>query len=282
MAENTTVIPNPDSPPLPETRIKGFGWRPDKPDIRDRSFNHRKVLRRLRQKLPAKVDLRPDLPGVVYDQGNLGSCTANAIGKAYEFQQAQQQLPGYQPSRLFIYYGEREMEGTISSDAGAEIRDGLKVVNKLGAPTEALWRYNIGAFTSRPDQATYDDGLKHQALQYERVDVKTTAIKAALAARHPVVVGFTVFTSFYNIGSDGFMPLPKLTERVEGGHAVLVLGYERLKARWDKTRRDYGIILNSWGNDWADHGYFYMPLSWLGNTNNADDFWIITQAEGAV
>jgi hypothetical protein len=137
---------------LPVRPVRRFGWRPDTPDQRDRRFDHAKVLRRLRQKLPARVDLRElQLHAPVFDQGNLGSCTANAIGKAYEFAQRKQGLEDYAPSRLFIYYGEREIEGSINTDAGAEIRDGLKVVNKLGAPHETLWPYLVSRFTVKPD-----------------------------------------------------------------------------------------------------------------------------------
>lgn len=272
------------APTIEPRRIHGLGWKPDLPDPRDRVFNHAKVLRKLRQQLPAKVDLRtapaPASLWPIYDQGNLGSCTANAIGKLYEYQQRKQGFTDYLPSRLFIYYGEREIEGTIRSDAGAEIRDGLKVVNHLGAPHETLCPYNIGAFEEKPAQQAYDDGQLHQAVAYESVAVKTTAVKAALAAGHPVVIGFTVSASFYNIGADGFMPIPKPGERVEGGHAVLVVGYARMKATWDRTAKDYAIVQNSWGATWGDKGFFYMPLAWLCNTANADDFWTITQAEG--
>lgn len=272
-----------DSPPLPNEHVARLGWRPDKPDIRDRQFNHLKVLRRLRQKLPKAVDLRygsEDLLLPIMDQGNLGSCTANAIGKCYEYISRKQGLVDYDPSRLFIYYGEREIENSIPIDAGAEIRDGLKVVNRLGVPHEALWPYNIGAFTSRPPQAAFDDGLLHQAIAYESVQVKTTAIKAALAEGHPVIIGFTVYTSFWRINQGGFMPVPKTTERVEGGHAVLVVGYKRMRAPWDKAMKDYAIIQNSWGATWGDKGFFYMPMAWLCDRNNADDFWTITVAEG--
>lgn len=266
---------------LPLRSVRRFGWRPDTPDQRDHAFDHLKVLRRLRQKLPAKVDLRTlNLHTPVFDQGDLGSCTANAIGKAYEFAQRKQNLTDYAPSRLFIYYGEREIEGTVNWDAGAEIRDGLKVVNKLGAPHETLWPYQINRFSMKPGADAYTDGEQHQALGYQRVEVKTTAVKAALAAGFPVVVGFTVYSSFYDIGANGFMPVPKSSESVEGGHAVLCVGYQRMKAPWDAYAKDYGIYLNSWGSDWGDAGCFYARLSWMCTTANADDFWTLTEAEG--
>jgi C1A family cysteine protease len=259
-----------------------FGWKPDLPDQRDRKFPHMRVLRRLRMTLPKSVDLRSlNLHAPVFDQGNLGSCTANAIGKAFEFAQRKRGRDDYAPSRLFIYYGERELEDTIPSDDGAEIRDGLKVVNKLGAPHETLWPYLISRFAERPDAAAYTDGLQHQALAYASVDVSSTAVRAALAAGYPVVVGFTVYESFYRIGANGFMPVPKPNEAVEGGHAVLVMGYRWMKAPWDRSYRPYAIVLNSWGASWGDQGFFYMPLAWLCNRYNADDFWTISDTEAA-
>lgn len=266
---------------LPSEPLRKFGWLPERPDQRDKQFNHLRVLRRLRGRLPSKVDLRETghLTGV-WDQGNLGSCTAQAIGKAYQYAQRKQNLADYDPSRLFIYYGEREIEGSIPWDAGAYIRDGLKVVNKLGAPSEAFWPYNIGAFADRPTSQAYANGQLHQAITYESVEVKTTALKAALAAGLPVVIGFTVYTSFYDIGADGFMKVPKLTERVEGGHAVLCVGYKRMKAPWDRYYYDYGIYLNSWAEDWGDQGYFYARFGYMCSRENADDFWAITKAEG--
>ncbi len=266
---------------LPAEPVRRFGWIPDKPDQRDRPFQHLRVLRRLRGRLPSSIDLRITnfLRGIL-DQGNLGSCTANAIVKAYQYRQRKQGLIDIDFSRLFVYYGEREIEGSIPWDAGAYIRDGLKVINKLGAPDEKIWPYNIGRFTERPPTTAYANAETHQAITYESVAVKTTAVKAALAAGHPVIVGFTVYTSFFRIGADGFMPVPAPDERVEGGHAVLVVGYKRMRAPWEKYYYDYAIILNSWGEDWGDGGYFYMRLGWLCNTDNADDFWVITQAEG--
>jgi C1A family cysteine protease len=268
------------SAPLPIRTVRRFGWRPDTPDARDRRFSHESVLRRLRQRLPAKVDLRTlNLHTPVFDQGDLGSCTANAIGKAYEFAQRKQGLTDYAPSRLFIYYGEREIEGAINYDSGAEIRDGLKVVNKLGAPHEALWPYTIRRFTVKPTPDVYADGEQHQALGYAAVQVSTTAVKAALAAGFPIVIGFTVYSSFYDIGADGFMPIPKPKESVEGGHAVLCVGYQRMKAPWDRYAKDYGIYLNSWGAGFGDAGCFYAPLGWMCSRTNADDFWTLTEAE---
>ena len=268
-------------PQLTPRPIRRFGWRPDTPDNRDRAFSHLAAMRRLKQTIPSLVDLRTSgLLPPVYDQGELGSCTANAIGAAYEYQQRKQNLEIYTPSRLFIYYGERQIEGTINSDAGAEIRDGMKVVANLGAPHEELWPYDIVKFARKPSPATYVDAAKHNCLAYESVEVSAVAVKAALAAGHPVIIGFTVYESFNSISKDGRMPLPKPGEKVEGGHAVLVVGYKKMKIKGTSTTTDHAIIRNSWGPGWAVKGYFYMPLKWLCNTDNANDFWTLNITEG--
>src|SRR5665647_2445286 len=99
--------------------IKRYGWVPDLPDQRDFSY---RVPRRTAQALPPRMDLRPEMPPV-YDQGQLGSCTANAIGGAFEFELVKQQEPDFTPSRLFIYYNERVIERTVPEDSGAQLRD---------------------------------------------------------------------------------------------------------------------------------------------------------------
>src|SRR6266545_260207 len=119
-----------------ERKIQGYGWNPDIPDGRDVMYA---APMEVVAKLPAKVDLRGQCPDV-YDQGQLGSCTANAIGGALEFDQMKQkQRRPFTPSRLFIFFNERKIEGTVDSDSGAQIRDGVKSVAQQGACKETTW-----------------------------------------------------------------------------------------------------------------------------------------------
>src|SRR6476661_6289501 len=133
-------------------KIKRYGWIPDIPDQRDYLYAAPPAFLRA---LPARVDLRKQCPPV-YDQGQLGSCTANAIGGAIEFDQMKEKLPQiFIPSRLFIYYNERVIEGTVNIDAGAMLRDGIKTVAKQGACPEPMWPYLIARFKlNRPLAAT--------------------------------------------------------------------------------------------------------------------------------
>src|SRR5215831_3278475 len=155
-----------------------LGWVPDVPDQRDLIYA---APRAVMKALPKKVDLRKSCPPV-YDQGQLGSCTANAIGGALEFNQiAQKEADRFTPSRLFIYYQERVMEGTVKEDAGAMIRDGIKSVAKIGAPPETDWAYDIGKFTQRPPKKAYSDAPLGKAIEYRRVVQTLSQMKGCLA-----------------------------------------------------------------------------------------------------
>lgn len=246
----------------------GYGWRPDKPDVRDEyaSFARPKVLRRLT--LPSTVDLRPFCPPV-YDQGQIGSCTANAIGAAIEFDQRKQKLREFVPSRLFIYYNERVIEGTVASDAGAEIRDGIKSVNELGTPSEKLWKYVETKFATKPTKAAYTNAAKHPAVSYERVCQSVTDMRTVLAQGYPIVFGFTVYNSFESdvVATTGTVAMPTPSDATVGGHAVLMVGYNHDDSTF--------LIRNSWGESWGMGGYFTLPYDYVSNSDLAHDFWTI-------
>lgn len=258
-----------------------YGWLPDLPDNRDKIWTPKLGRRGVMPKLPSKKDLR--LTGFeppIYDQSWLGSCTANGVAGAFEYVQREQGLVDYMPSRLFIYYEERRIINSIPYDSGAFIRDGLKVVNKLGAPHEDLWQYNIGAFTQQPVAEAYEDALKHQTIQYASVDNRIqNTVKQAIAAGNPVVIGFTVYPWFESPDVHGVCH-PVAGQPVLGGHCVEIVGYFVLHSLTGDYKV-YAIIRNSWGTSWGDKGYCYIPMAWLCNYYNADDFWVITQVEAA-
>lgn len=252
-------------------KIARYGWTPDVPDQRDQLFS---ATRPILAALPPRVDLRAKFPKP-YDQGQLGSCTANAIAGALEFnQKKQKQKPTFTPSRLFIYYNERVMEGTVDSDAGAMLRDGIKSAVKQGVPPEKpWWPYDIAKFREKPPKPVYEEAAKHQAVLYQRVARTLSQMKGCLAAGFPFVFGFSVYESFESqtVASTGVvnMPLPK--EQLIGGHAVLAVGYDDSESRF--------IVRNSWSDKWGLKGYFTMPYTYLLDGNLADDFWTIQLVE---
>lgn len=242
------------------------GWNPDLPDHRDRMYSVPAHI--IAKPLPPSVDLRPGCPPV-YDQGQLGSCTANAIGAAVEFDRKKEALPDWAPSRLFIYYNERVIEHTIASDAGAQIRDGVKTLNTKGACMESTWPYNENQFAAHPPTQAYTEAKQHKAVSYHSVAQSLAAIKGCLAEGYPVVFGFTVYDAFEGeaVAQSGILDLPQPSEQVQGGHAVLIVGYDDASQRF--------LVRNSWGVDWGQKGYFTMPYAYVTSPGLADDFWTV-------
>lgn len=245
-----------------------LGWLPDLPDHRDLLYSATMLVMR---KLPTKIDLRTKCP-VVYDQGALGSCTANALGGAFQFGQKKQVIPNFVPSRLFIYYNERVLINTILSDSGAFIRDGIKTMNSEGVCNEKDWPYIIPQFTTKPPTALYKKAETNQVISYMRLNnANLNQLQSCLAEGFPFVFGFTVFESFQSIGKNGIMTMPKPNEKRLGGHAVMAVGY-------DDAMKAF-VIRNSWSKAWGDQGYFYMPYAYITDMNRADDFWTIRLVE---
>lgn len=240
-----------------------LGWIPDLPDRRDHILSLY-----ITEALPPSADLRDQCPPV-YQQGSLGSCTGNAIAAALEFDRKKQGLPDFTPSRLFIYYNERVMEHTIYSDSGAQIRDGIKSVAKIGACSEVDWPYNISQFATKPPQECYDSAKLDRAIRYQRVQRSLDQMKACLAGGLPFTFGFTVYQSFESqqVAATGEVPMPGPDESVLGGHAVVCVGYNDAKHQF--------TCRNSWSDSWGDKGYFYMPYAYLMNRQLSSDFWVI-------
>jgi C1A family cysteine protease len=273
---------NKTKPKVTKHNFGAYGWMPDLPDQRDHQFAA--PLLKLGP-LPAKVDLRKQCPAV-YNQGQIGSCTANAIAGAIEFDRLKQKLSDFTPSRLFIYYNERSMENTVATDSGAQIRDGVKSVNQLGVCPEPEWPYvatpadsntNIwppGAKPAeKPTPNCYTAALQHKAVTYESVTRDLAQFRGCLAAGYPFVLGFTVYSAFESpqVAQTGVLNLPTSAEQVLGGHAVMAVGYDDVAQRF--------LIRNSWGTGWGMKGYFTMPYAYLLSQKLSSDFWTIRVVE---
>ncbi|HEX5407946.1 MAG TPA: C1 family peptidase [Pseudonocardiaceae bacterium] len=259
-------------------RIARYGWVADLPDARDHLFAAPHVAL---TDLPPSADLSAGLPSA-YDQGHIGSCTANAIAGAFEFGLRKQNLIDFMPSRLFIYYNERAMEGTVGTDSGAQIRDGMTTLAKQGVCAEAEWAYDdtpadpdTGLFpagahdAAKPTQECYDHALNNRATSYQRVTQNLDQMRGCLAAGFPFVFGFTVYEGFESqeVAQTGEARLPSRGEQVVGGHAVLATGYDDSEQRF--------LVRNSWGTGWGKDGYFSIPYAYLTNRRLASDFWTV-------
>jgi len=230
-----------------------YKLKPDTEDLRDKVF--RSTQFKSKTVLPKSVDLRASCSTVV-DQGALGSCTANAIASGLR-EYWENQIGKLTPlSRLWLYWQERNIEGSVNEDAGAEIRDGMKVLQQIGCAPEVDWPYDITKFTETPPTKDTIDVAPYKVTEYHRV-TGLTPLKAALAEGYPVVLGINVYESFESdhVAKTGIIPLPKHGEKLLGGHAVLAVGYK------DDTK--VVIVRNSWGVGWGDKGYFYLPYNYF-------------------
>jgi C1A family cysteine protease len=242
-----------------------FGWVPDVPDQRDYLL---KAVLKIPAKLPTSVDLSKGC-SKVEDQGDLGSCTANALAGALEFLERKDKVRPFEDfSRLFVYYNERVIEHTVRSDSGAMLRDGIKTLAKQGVCSENSWPYDTAKFTKKPGAACYKEAADHCITSYHRI-VTVDEMRACLAEGYPFVFGFAVYESFESqqVSKAGVVEMPKQGERSLGGHAVMAAGYD------DTTQRF--LVRNSWGTGWGKKGYFTMPYDYLRNRDLSDDFWTI-------
>jgi C1A family cysteine protease len=247
---------------------KWYGWLPDLPDHRD--LLYAAIAPRV-VRLPRKVDLQKQC-SPIEDQGRLGSCTANALVGALEFLENKAGTQFVDLSRLFVYYNERVIEGTVDQDNGAFIRDGIKSLAKKGVCPEPQWPYKINKFKRKPTQPCYRVAKKHRILSYHRIN-SVDEMRTCLADGFPFVFGFTVYEAFESkeVAQSGVLNMPTANEKNVGGHAVMCVGYDDGDQRF--------VIRNSWGTDWGKKGYFTIPYAYLGDRNLSDDFWTIRAAK---
>lgn len=258
----------------------GFGWLPDLPDHRDKLFTPSPLALKQVPDTPV-FDLADDpaMPQEIWDQGQLGSCTAQSVGCAFAFAHVKAGLAEIMPARLWIYYQERVIEDTVNEDSGAMIRDGFKVCANAGVPPEDDWPYDITTFVGPPPDQASTDAVLHKGITYDSIPQTEDLLKAALLNGFPVSFGFSVYESFETaeVAKTGLMPMPG-REALLGGHAVLIVG-------WDDTKQGVGAnkpgmfkVRNSWSADWGDGGHFWMPYEYALNVDLADDFWQVTVA----
>ncbi|HYX37280.1 MAG TPA: C1 family peptidase [Oligoflexus sp.] len=244
--------------------MQKLGWIRDTKDERDRKYSAKAS-----QDLPVLADFRSRYPRV-WDQKSLGSCTAHAVGAAALYIDIyDRDMSIVVPSRLFIYYMTRALEGSIGQDVGATIRNSIKAVAKFGYPVEDSWPYVIKDFRERPSDEAISSAFRERVSYYERVDRDLSHFKEILSRGYPIVLGFSVYDSMYgtSVKKTGRIPVPKKGEKYHGGHAVLACGYD--------DEAGALIIRNSWGEDWGESGYGYLPYDFILNSNLSGDFWTI-------
>ena len=269
MSLDKSTAPAPEAPPAPKTIPKyRYTLKPSAPILK----YHKWTLES--KSLPTSVNLVNKYQCPIFDQQTLGSCTANSISAAFSYEYHYQHNILYIPSRLFIYYNERVLEGTVSTDSGASLSDGVSVIEKLGTCPETIWPYDISQYAVKPPEICYTDGLKEIATLCKPVSPTLNDIKRGLSEGHPIIFGMQVPSYLENISSNGFFvpTADNNNQEILGGHAIVFCAYnDDLEYAGIKG---FLTVRNSWGTAWGDKGYFYMPYDFL-KTGYVSDLWMI-------
>jgi C1A family cysteine protease len=227
-------------------------------------------------------DLKSKWPAI-YDQGNIGSCTANAFCGIFKFLKSQCDScdENFDPSRLYVYYKERELEanGGPVYDSGAWIIDGYKWVGNNGVCSESSWPYDTTKVNDSPPGNCDDEAKNNTVKGFYQLLLDNNvhnSVSWFLNQDMPIAFAFAVYNSFTTIGEDGICPLPNPRtyddpndpiDSFMGGHEVVIMGY-------DDDKRLY-TVANSWGENWGDDGFFYLPYEFLENEKISFDLCVI-------
>jgi len=254
-----------------------FGWVPDRPDYRDFGAVDNATTAPLFHRstyTPDRIDLRETgFFSPVEDQGDLGSCTAQAVVGIVEYLERKTYGNFIDHSRLFLYRASRKLYFRAKGDSpigdtGCEIRTTIKALASFGCPPEWVWPYEPTKFDVEPSPDAYALAQTYKGLFYVKLE-SLQHIKAFLRIQLPVAFGFTCYESIDDpkTADTGVIPVPKNGERVVGGHAVAAVGY---------TDSDV-IIRNSWSKKWGEDGYGYLPY-WYFENKQSSDFWAVLRS----
>ncbi|CAF0949495.1 unnamed protein product [Adineta ricciae] len=252
-------------------RVNGLIPSPRLPEKRQLCQSFREHLVYAPEQLPPKVDLRADMTPVE-DQSQIGSCAANCLAGAYEYLTKKAHGRNIDVSRLFIYYNARvkDQRSHVVVDSGCTMTSAIEALEELGTCLESVWPYDISRVNTRPNAQSYDEAKRHKITEALRVNINLYEMKSCLAQGFPFAFGLKLYTSFDQARSTGVVPMPNygdIGRQAHGSHALLAVGYS------DQSRAF--IVRNSWGEQWGDKGYCYIPYDYITDANQCFDVWAV-------
>jgi C1A family cysteine protease len=258
--------------------MRPLGWRKDLPDPRDYARGAVPWAAQAAESArPAAAANFARFAPPIKDQLELGSCVAQGVAGAFEFDGIKHGRVYTPISRLYLYKAARRY-GRLQGDSGAMIRDGMRALVRLGSPPEDVWPYRVADFDREPDFVATGEAQNFQALRYVRLK-NLTEIKAYIRAGFPVVFGFIVFPSIERVTGDGWVPFLQPQGRPVGGHCVYACKYDDAmhSTFWNESPGAIGFA-NSWGTGWGAQGWGWLPYRYFAE-GLCDDFWALISAE---
>ena len=280
-----------------EDQPPATGWLPSKPDLRDYTEDQKEIkliskklgLTSSKIKVASQADLRKWC-SPIENQGNLGSCTAQSAIGIVEYYEKRAFNKHLEASRLFLYKTTRNLMQT-TGDAGGWLRCTMGALVLCGVPAEKYWPYKIDNFDVEPDAFIYSIADNYKALKYfchDPMGAKIpypevlNSIKKYLEAGIPSMFGFWGFPSYDKSDTKGGIPYPAANESAQWGHAIVAVGFDdskKIKNLTDSKETTGALLIrNSWGKEWGDKGYGWLPYEYVLN-NLALDFWSLLSME---
>ncbi len=208
--------------------------------------------------MTTKVDRRNDLLPI-RDQGRRGTCVAFAMTAGHELLDG----GGSELSVEFLHWGAKQRDSLPNSADGTTLAAAALSLTHLGQPLELAWPYDDQrdqrAPLYRPSDAAVREALARQRRVGDSLDPSSEAIRAALVRGNVVALGITLFSTWHYLRDGASIEMPPASAVALGGHAVLTIGFEDGEEPSDRVF----IVRNSWGSDWGEDGYGYLPFAYV-------------------
>lgn len=235
-------------------------------NLKNRSFNRPKsrlLQQTVNQNIPTSFSLAKYVK-IIFNQGNLGSCTANAFAGAHCLLQILKfNNIIYKPSRLYFYFKERLLENKNSTigltDSGADVIDGLSYALNKGIADEIFWPYILSKYNITPPAAVDSNAMMHKISSYSYLSIDLHSIKSVLFSYRPVLIAMNVFENFESLSTANTGVINMPSGKLLGGHEMYIVGFD--------DNKQIFTCVNSWGITWGIQGFCYLPYSYILSGN---------------
>lgn len=221
----------------------------------------------------------------IQNQGQQGSCVAFSLTSVFEYVVKLNTNQMMDLSEAFLYYNSRKLDAgedfDPNLDDGTTFTSALRALSEYGLAEESYCKYDPSLWSVEPTKEAYDDASVRKLIKALNVERSVSAMKSALSEGYPVLASFTLCRSF-NPSANGLISMPgqdELAALADGSdqetlhnrHGMVIVGYD------DKLQSF--LVRNSWGVEWGNGGYCYVPYEYIENEHLLNFACIITEIQ---